>query len=108
MLHREWSQSSRTRFGRFYLRRSRHPTPALALMVSVVEVISALVLSPIGGQETVTITAFAAMFLTANLVIARYSGGYFDTGAEKTRYSTLGLLDFVHEVGWAWLNRRCR
>ncbi|MEI7439732.1 MAG: acyltransferase, partial [Thermoleophilia bacterium] len=83
MLYRESLQIGRIRFGRFYFRRFKRLTPALALMVSVVVVVSALVLSPIGAQAPVAQTAIGAMFLVANYVIARYSGGYFDTGAEK-------------------------
>jgi len=83
MLYRESLQIGRIRFGRFYFRRFKRLTPALALTVSVVVVVSALVLSPIGAQVPVAQTAVGAMFLVANYVIARYSGGYFETGAEK-------------------------
>jgi peptidoglycan/LPS O-acetylase OafA/YrhL len=82
ILRREWHQTGRIRFGRFYLRRFKRLTPALALMVAVVVLISFVVLSPIGGQSTVARTALGAMLLSANFVISRYSGGYFGESAE--------------------------
>lgn len=82
MLHREWHQTGRIRFGRFYLRRFKRLTPALALVVAVTMVISIVVLSPFGPQQTAAKTAFGAMLLAANFVIARTTGGYFDAPAE--------------------------
>jgi peptidoglycan/LPS O-acetylase OafA/YrhL len=82
MLHREWHQTGRIRFGRFYLRRFKRLTPALALMVAVTMLISVLVLSPLGTQQTAAKTAIGAMLLAANFVIARTTGGYFDAPAE--------------------------
>jgi peptidoglycan/LPS O-acetylase OafA/YrhL len=35
MIHREWVSTGRVRLGRFYLRRFKRLTPALALMVAV-------------------------------------------------------------------------
>jgi peptidoglycan/LPS O-acetylase OafA/YrhL len=82
MLHREWHQTGRIKFGRFYLRRFKRLTPALALMVAVTMLISVLVLSPLGPQQTAAKTAIGAMLLAANFVIARTTGGYFDAAAE--------------------------
>jgi peptidoglycan/LPS O-acetylase OafA/YrhL len=81
MLHREWRDTGRIRFGRFYLRRFKRLTPALALMVAVTLVISAGVLSPLGIQQTAALTGAGAMFLVANVVIALKTGGYFDAAA---------------------------
>lgn len=50
MLHREWTATGRLRFGQFYLRRFQRLTPALALVVAVVMVVSILALSPVGPQ----------------------------------------------------------
>ena len=51
MLQREWEAQGRISFARFYLRRIKRLTPALALMVSVTVVLSALFLSPLGAQR---------------------------------------------------------
>lgn len=82
MLHREWHQTGRMRFGRFYLRRFMRLTPALALTVTVTMLISFFVLSPFGAQQTAAQTAIGGMLLVANFVIARTTGGYFDAPAE--------------------------
>lgn len=82
MLMREWDSTGRIRLGRFYLRRFKRLTPALFLTLGVVMVASSLLLSPIGSQQTAAKTAVGAMFLAANLVIARTTGDYFDARAE--------------------------
>lgn len=82
MLSREWANSGRIRFRQFYVRRFKRLTPALALMVTVVMLISFFLLSPFGPQQTVGQTGIGAMLLMANVVIARSSGGYFDASAE--------------------------
>src|SRR4029077_15604359 len=81
MLQREWEATGRIRFGAFYLRRFKRLTPALALMVVVTAIVSALVLSPLGAQQTVAETGVGAMLLVANGVIAGNTGGYFDAPA---------------------------
>jgi len=82
MLHREWLLEGRLDFGRFYLRRFMRLAPALALMISVTVVTSSVVLSPLGPQQVMAQTAIGATFLSANLVIFRMTGGYFDAPAE--------------------------
>lgn len=82
MLRREWLATGRIAFGRFYARRFKRLTPALALTVAVTMVLSALLLSPFGAQQTAAKTAVGAMLLTANFAIARSTGGYFDAPAE--------------------------
>ncbi|MEO7268509.1 MAG: acyltransferase family protein [Knoellia sp.] len=82
MLHREWEAHGQIRFGRFYLRRIKRLTPALALMVSVAALLSTLFLSPFGAQQTTAQTGVGAMFIVANAVIARTTGDYFDAPAE--------------------------
>lgn len=81
MLIRERQTTGRTRFGRFYLRRFKRLTPALAVMVAVTVTVSAVVLSPLGTQQTAALTGIGAMLLVANVVIAGKSGGYFDAEA---------------------------
>ncbi len=82
MLQREWSQTGRISFRRFYWRRFARLTPALALMITVTMIIAAGVLSPLGVQQTASQTAVGAMFMGANIVIARTTGGYFDAPAD--------------------------
>ena len=78
MLKHEWVTTERIRFGAFYIRRFKRLAPALALMVTVTMLTSALVLSPLGTQQTAAKTAIGATLLVANIVIARTTGGYFD------------------------------
>lgn len=82
MLMREWATYGRIRFGRFYLRRFKRLTPALSLMLTATAAFSVIVLSPFGPQQTVAKTAVGAVFLVANIVIARTTRGYFDGPAE--------------------------
>lgn len=81
MLGREWELTGRIRFRRFYLRRFRRLTPALAVMVSVTLGASVLLLSPVGPQQVAVQTGAGAMMIVANLVIAATTGGYFDQSA---------------------------
>ncbi len=78
MLLREWLTTGRLQFGRFYLRRFKRLAPALALMVSVTMILSALILSPLEPQKNAAKAAIGAMVALANFVIARTTGGYFD------------------------------
>lgn len=78
LLQREHATHGRIRFGRFFARRFRRLTPALAVIVSVTVVLSTLLLGPFGPQQITAETGAAAMVLAANVVIALGSGGYFD------------------------------
>ncbi len=82
MLVAEHERTGRLRLGRFYLRRFRRLTPALALMVLVTAAASVLLLAPFGTQQIAAKTGVGAMLLVANAVIARSTGGYFDAPAE--------------------------
>ena len=82
MLEREWTSTGNIRLGRFYVRRFKRLTPALAVMAGVTVVLSAVLLSPIMRQQAAAKTAIAAMLLTANRTIAITTGGYFDAQAE--------------------------
>ncbi len=83
MLHREWLDYGRIRFLRFYMRRFKRLTPALALTVTVTVGLAAALLSPLGQvQERAAQTGLGAMLLVANFVIANTTGGYFDAPAE--------------------------
>ena len=83
MIHREHSSTGRFRFGRFYLRRFKRLTPALALMVAVTMVLAFCFLSPFGPQQIAAQTGIGAMLLVANFVIAQNTGGYFGAPAES-------------------------
>jgi len=115
MLAREWQRSGTLRFRSFYARRFRRLTPALAVLVLVIIVISALVQSPLGAQQITAQTGIGALLLSANIVIARNTGGYFDAPAaanpllntwslsvEEQFYLVFPLLLFI---GWVLMRR---
>jgi len=81
MLGREWAKSQTIRFSTFYARRFRRLTPALALLVVGVVALSALIASPMGDQQNTAKTGIGALLLSANIVIAQTTGGYFDAPA---------------------------
>ena len=83
MLQREWERTGTLHLGRFYLRRFKRLTPALALVVVVTLVAASLLLSPFDRQGVAADTGIAAMLLAANAVIASVSGGYFESPAES-------------------------
>lgn len=83
MLKREWEETGRIRFRTFYFRRFKRLIPALALMVVVTIVASALLLSVNGTQQKAAWTAIGAALFAANLVIANVTGGYFDAPAHE-------------------------
>lgn len=81
MLQREWDATGKFNAGRFYLRRFKRLTPALALMVSSTMLVSVFLLSPLGPQQTSAKTGLAVMLLSANIAISQTTGGYFDAPA---------------------------
>lgn len=83
MLQREWDRGQSLDLRRFYFRRFKRLMPALALAVSATAVISIFVLSPFESQTPTALTGIGAMLFSANLVIAKTSGGYFDAPAES-------------------------
>lgn len=82
MLLREWKANGRIRLLRFWRRRFFRLTPALALLIAVTFVLSALILFP-SEQQIAYQTGVGALFFAANIVIARNTGGYFDAPAEQ-------------------------
>ena len=82
MLQREWTRTGRIALGRFYLRRFRRLMPALALTVAVTVPAALLVSSPLGPLQNTAATGLGALLLSANLVTARTTGGYFDVSAD--------------------------
>lgn len=81
MLYREHLATGRIRFREFYLKRFKRLMPALAVMVSIVLIISALIYLPT-LQQNVARTGVGAMLSVANFMISRFTGGYFDPSAE--------------------------
>ena len=81
MLGREWAKNQTLRFSTFYARRFRRLTPALALLVVGVVVLSVFIASPMGDQQVAAKTGIGALLLSANIVIAKTTGGYFDAPA---------------------------
>lgn len=83
MLQREHLENGRIRFVRFYVRRFKRLTPALALMVTVTTIVALLILSPFGAQQAASSTATAAILIYANFSISRSTSEYFDLSAES-------------------------
>lgn len=90
MLQREWMAQGRIQLSRFYVRRFLRLTPALALVV-VVTVLATALLS-IGMATTAAQTGLGSLLLSANFVIATTTGGYFDAPAESNPLLNLWSL----------------
>ena len=82
MLTREWDRTGSVSLTRFYLRRAKRLTPALALVVGVTVVASSLLLSPFDQQQLTAQTGLGALALVANFVIALQTGDYFGPAAD--------------------------
>lgn len=82
MLTREFTSTGGINFRRFFGRRFRRLTPALALVLLVTLVASSLIQSPLGEQKVTAATALGGMALAANAVIFRATGGYFEPAAD--------------------------
>lgn len=82
MLEREWVGSGRINVRRFFVRRFWRLTPALATVVASTMILGAATVSALGPQRLMAVTGMAAMCLSANAVIARFTGGYFDLAAD--------------------------
>ena len=83
MLKRELSETGRISLRQFYLKRFKRLIPALALVVSVIVLLSLMLLPPYGAQQTVAKTSIGAMSFVANWRIAITTGGYFDAPADN-------------------------
>jgi peptidoglycan/LPS O-acetylase OafA/YrhL len=82
LLLREQQTHGRVDLGRFYLRRALRLLPALTLTIAVTVLLAAVILSPLGPQQTAVETGLAALLLSANQRIAALSGDYFAAAAE--------------------------
>lgn len=115
MLQREWLAHGRVELARFYIRRFKRLVPALSLTVCATMVMGVLLLSPLGTLQSTTLTGIGAMAFTANVVIARTTGGYFDAPAETNALLNTWSLSVEEQfyfafplvlvAGW-WLQRR--
>lgn len=83
LLSRELSNTGRLRLGRFYLRRFKRLTPALALVVGVTAIASSLLLLPFGEQQAAAKTGLGSLALVANYVIASLAEDYFGPAAKS-------------------------
>lgn len=83
MLARQWAADGSLHLPTFYLRRYLRLTPALAVTVAFTVLVSVVLLSPFGPQQTVAATGIGSLLMAANFVIARYAGDYFAMGAEQ-------------------------
>lgn len=75
-------KGDRISFAAFYARRARRLLPALAIMITVVAVLSIALLSPLGPQQETARTGAAASVFAANFELFR-NVGYFDLGADN-------------------------
>lgn len=81
MILRETCRTGRLHLRNFAIRRFRRLAPALALTVSFVLIVSTFLESPFGAQQITAATGLGAMLLSANVVVAATTGGYFDAPA---------------------------
>jgi peptidoglycan/LPS O-acetylase OafA/YrhL len=80
LLQREWAKNRRINLLQFWKRRFFRLFPALALVVFFAILGSGLLQYP--DEQTVTIqTGLAGLLMSANIMIARNTGGYFDLPA---------------------------
>lgn len=82
MLIREWNTNNFISLRRFYWRRLKRLFPAFAIMLGTTLTFSILFLSPLGNQKNVFETALGTLLVSANFVIARTTGNYFDSDAK--------------------------
>lgn len=80
MLLRDFQANKHVSMAGFFSRRVKRLFPALAVMVTIVAIISIAVGSPFNGQQGIAAsTGIAALTATANIYLIFNSGGYFAT-----------------------------
>ena len=80
MLRSDSAENGRISLARFYARRVRRILPALALMTTIVAVLSYFLISPLGPKLTTAKTGIAASLFSANIFLYREPSGYFAAG----------------------------
>ena len=116
MLLREQGRTGTIRLGSFYWRRFKRLSPALSLMLTISLLLAIPVLSPFGQQQEAATTAGAAVFLVANIQIARTMGDYFGGPAEGNLFLNTWSLSVEEQfyivfpvlLGVAWWSTRRR
>ena len=118
MLRREYEATGMLNLGRFYVRRFLRLWPALALVVTVVALLSVFILSPFGPQQAMAGTGLGAMLLSANFVIAHSAGDYFAVAAKNNPLLNTWSLSVEEQfylvfpalllAGWLMAGRRSR
>jgi len=82
MLINEQSKLGTINLRKFYFRRFKRLTPALALVVSFTLFVGGLLISP-SLQDISWKTGISALLMVSNVMIALRTGNYFDTAAER-------------------------
>lgn len=77
LLLRETDLAGRINVRRFYARRVRRLLPALALLIVVVLLVTAVIQSPLGSMQVAARTAAAAALFVSNAVLFLEPSGYF-------------------------------
>ena len=77
LIVREVVNEHRFRFGRFYRRRVLRLLPALAVMTSIVAVVSMLIVSPLGVQQQTASAGGAATLWSSNFALYAIASDYF-------------------------------
>lgn len=81
MLRREWGRTGTIDLREFFRRRVRRLLPALALVIVVTLVLNAIIVAPLAQPARTALTGLGGLLLSANVVIALTSFGYFDAPA---------------------------
>lgn len=94
---------------RFVVRRVKRLWPALALMVAVVSVFSAIFLSPFEDQAPASKVGIGSLFGVANLVLMGSPNGYFSPSQESNPFLHTWSLSVEEQLYlllaclWLWL-----
>jgi peptidoglycan/LPS O-acetylase OafA/YrhL len=98
----------------FYRRRFKRLLPALAFMITIIAIISTLVLPLEGSLKKSLITGIGASTFSANWVLHKSTGGYFDLPSESNAMlhtwslSIEGQFYFIFPIALLFLFRKSR
>jgi hypothetical protein len=85
MTHREWAREKQIRFDRLKICRLKTRTPTFARMVAASAVLPMILQFNFSDHRQTSATAFGAISLAANQLIAENQGRYFDDRAAPDR-----------------------